>query len=360
MQAKREQIIIVAGRSGGHILPGISLAKQYKRDNPTAEITFISTARSLDKEIMSNESIIDHKKTIAVGNVPSRFYKYPFFLIKILAATIKSIASMVRQRPTKVILMGGHISIPFACAAWLLRIPRELYELNAVPGKAAKFIAPFASRICLSFVGAKKYFKSHKSVVVPYPIRFDPECRSIMKNKACEQLNLDPSRKTIFIMGGSQGSVFINNAIKAAMLSAPSLIGHVQVIHQTGSADTADWTHWYKQRGIPAIVFAYHHDLSRHYVASDVIIGRAGAGMIFEILFFQKQALLIPLETADNNHQLHNAQAAQQSYGNLITVMRQADIERNKQLLPLALTNLIMQDPQGSSESTINQSGLLH
>ena len=171
MQTKREQIIIVAGRSGGHILPGISLAKQYKRDNPNVEITFISTEKALDQEIVNNESIIDHRKTIAVGDVPQRFYKYPLFMLKILFAAITSMISMIRQRPRKVILMGGHVSIPVACAAWLMRIPRELYELNAVPGKATKFIAPFASRICLCFVQSKKYFKKHKSVVVP-PIRF--------------------------------------------------------------------------------------------------------------------------------------------------------------------------------------------
>ncbi len=355
MQAKREHIIIVAGRSGGHILPGISLAKQHKRDNPSIRITFISTERALDKEIISNEAAIDHKKTISVGNVPTRFYQYPLFFIKILALIVANVWAMVRSRPTKVILMGGHISIPIAFAAWLLRIPRELYELNAVPGKATRFLAPFASRIFLTFVQSKKYFKSHKSVVVPYPLRFDPECRSITQQQACQQLELDPSRKTIFIMGGSQGSVLVNNAIKAALLASPTVIPHVQVIHQTGAADISDWAHWYHQRGIRAIVFAYHHDLSLHFVASDLVIGRAGAGMIFEILFFQKQAILIPLETAENNHQLHNAQAAQQSYGTLITVIRQADIERNRQLLPLALTNLMSQPPQVATATAPDQ-----
>lgn len=346
MQSKREHIIIVAGRSGGHILPGISLAKQFKRDNQNIEITFVTSEKALDKEIVSNESALDHTKTLAVGDVPSRFYKYPLFIVKIWAITIVSLARLIKAHPTKIILMGGHISIPVAFAAWILRIPRELYELNAVPGKATRFIAPFASRICLTFVQAKKYFKSHKSVVVPYPLRFDSSCRLITQHNALERLNLDPSRKTIFIMGGSQGSQFINNAIKAAILASPAIIFQIQIIHQTGTTDNGDWVHWYKQRGIPAIVFAYHHDLSLHFQAADLVIGRAGAGMIFEISFFQKQGIIIPLETADNNHQLYNAQAATQSWSTLFTMIRQSEIERNKQLLPLALTNLCAQPAQ--------------
>ena len=81
------------------------------------------------------------------------------------------------------------------------------------------------------------------------------------KHKACQQLRLDPSRKTIFIMGGSQGYIFVNNAIKAAILAAPSAIPHLQIIHQTGAADSSDWVHWYKQRGITASIL-----LSSRYI----------------------------------------------------------------------------------------------
>lgn len=340
MQSTRSRIVYVAGRSGGHIIPAITLANQYKSEHEPAEILFVATKGSLDRTLLAAEKTIDQVFYLGVDNVPSRVYRYPIFLGQMVAAWAKSLFLLLKKRPQKVVLLGGYISIPVCLAAWLLRIPRELYELNAVPGKATRFLAPFATRILLCFVQSKCFFAAKKSVVVPYPVRFASALRDSSAEEARVTLGLAPCNKTILVLGGSQGSIFINNAVKASIL-AVSAQQSLQVIHQTGPYDVASWQQWYRERGVQAMVFAYHNDLSNHYLAADLVIGRAGAGTIFEILFFQKKAIMIPLETSDNDHQLHNALATQQSYSSLITIVRQQDIEKNKQLLGLSINSLL-------------------
>lgn len=336
---KQSRIAIAAARSGGHIIPGMTLAHQYCLQNPGTEIIFFSTDNTFDQKLISEYVWPIQNISLSLDNVPKQWYKYPIFLIQFIGSFVKSFFHLTRRRPEKVILMGGYISIPVGIASMILRIPRELYELNATPGSATKLLAPLATKIHVCFETAKSCFNSKKTVVSQYPLRFSKS--SLSSSSAHEQLGLDQARTTILILGGSQGSLSLNKIIIKCLQENPTLTPAINIIHQTGAQDATNWVCAYHDMGIPAIVFDYRHDLAVYYQAADVVIGRAGAGTIFETLFFSKPCILIPLEIKGNDHQLHNAQAIANHRPQLFTVIRQGELTPSTDPLAKALLTTI-------------------
>lgn len=322
---KKKYIAVAAARSGGHIIPGMTLAYQYCQQHANTDIIFFSTHHSFDQKIISEHTVPVIHIALSLDNVPAKWYQYPKFVIQCISSLCKSFYYLIRNRPDKVILMGGYISLPVCLAAFILRIPRELFELNATPGSAAKILAPFATTIHVCFKSAQKYFNKKKTVVSNYPLRF--EKKQLSRADCHANLGLDAAKKTILILGGSQGSLELNKVLANCLAKNPSLQSKINIIHQTGALDTNDWAQSYKTMGIDYIVFDYKHDLSLYYQTADIIIGRAGAGTIFESLFFEKPCILVPLEIVGNNHQLHNAQSIAQEHPELFTVIRKNEME---------------------------------
>jgi UDP-N-acetylglucosamine--N-acetylmuramyl-(pentapeptide) pyrophosphoryl-undecaprenol N-acetylglucosamine transferase len=330
-------ICFVAGKSGGHILPALTLAAQHKKQFPKSSILFFSTSSTLDKQIIGPQSTIDAYIPLELENLPrSKIYQLPRFGLSVLKAFFRAVQELRRLRPTRVISMGGYISVPVCTAAWLLRIPVELYELNATPGRAVKFLAPISTRINICFTAAAQLLPAAKCRVAPYPLRFT----NTDKEGATNILGFLPTRKTILIVGGSQGSLFINQAFQQYLQNNPLATQKIQVIHQTGAHDTTDWKSWYHALGIPAIVFAYHPHMQQFYRAADLIICRAGAGTLWEIAFFEKRALCIPLETVTTDHQIDNARAIAQQYPHLFTIITHKEMVNDSALFNNCITSL--------------------
>jgi len=342
-----QSIIFVAGRSGGHIIPALTLAHTIKKNDPLAHIILISTATPLDKQIMQeDDGSINQHHLIKLANV--NFFnplKLTVFLFQTTRAFIKSIRILRTAKPERVIGMGGSLCIPVCFAAWCLRIPIELYDFDARPGKATRFLARYAQTIYLCFEQAKQYLPADKCQLIEYPIRFDPALIAISAPVARAHLNLMPNKKTIFINGGSQGSAFINQCMKEWLELNPHLHSLIQVIHQTGNHNQQEWANFYKQAEIPAITFAYHHEMAPFYAAADVIICRAGAGSLFEALFFKKPCITIPLETASTSHQRDNARALAHQYPELITMLCQQEFKHDNMILFRPLNKYIYANP---------------
>jgi len=337
-------ICFVAGKSGGHIIPAITLAKQFVSKNKHIKITFFTTNSPLDKKIIIQE--IANSKTaikhiaLNLENIPyKKILQYPLFFTKLAISFFKSFFTLIAHRPKKVISMGGHISLPVCLAAYTLRIPIELYELNATPGKAVKFLAPFATTINTCFKKAVNYFPPKKCKITQYPIRF---AHNIHVNTHTKQINpksiyqkhgFSPKKQTILILGGSQGSIAINNIIKQIITKNPDFCNNIQIIHQTGDKDNKDnsgkqktnWDTFYKKMGIPSHTFGFKSDINAYYRLADLVICRSGAGTLFETLFFQKPCITIPLETATTVHQVDNAKEMAKAYPNLVKMVLQSE-----------------------------------
>lgn len=310
-------ICYAAGNSGGHIIPCLTLAARLKQEQPQISVIFFSSNSSIDLAILESRTLIDQHVPLSLSQKRS-WYRMPLLCIHLLWATLKSFYLLMQHKPSRIISTGGIVAAPVSIAGWLLRIPIDLYELNAVPGKAIKALAPLASKIYVCFSSTKKYFPKKNGLLTQYPVRFD---QKIIPSALPDQFS--PDRLTIFVQGGSQGSQYINSKIKELIETYPEIRTTIQLIHQTGSDTSVDWNAFYEEHKIPAQVFAYDHDVAPYYQHADLIICRSGAGALFEALFFQTPCITIPLETKQNTHQLDNARAIAAEHPELFTMIRQ-------------------------------------
>lgn len=333
-------ICFVAGKSGGHLLPCITKAQSIKNEHKNSALYIFSTGSELDKKIIDKHEHVQHYIPAKLWDVPYRqIWLVPFFACNVTYYFGKSLYELWQIKPTKVVSFGGFNSIPVCLAAKLLQIPFEIYELNAEPGKATKFLSYFTNSIYVCFEATKKYFPNHSCHLFDYPVRFKQTDIAEDKQDLYKKYDFYSTRKTVLILGGSQGSVLLNQIFKEYILANPELTKNIQVIHQTGDFDFQNYATFYKQYQIPAIVFGYHEKLQDFYNLADVIISRAGAGSLFEIKFFNKRCICIPHETKNTNHQIKNVLALQKEYPEQFKIIEQSKF--NKENLNLALNDFI-------------------
>lgn len=311
-----------------------NLVDESLKDN-NFNTLFFSTSSELDQTILNKNRFIDKFVALDLANVPGKnIFLYPKFIFNFSWAFCKSFANLLYYRPKLILTTGGYISVPVCLAAWVLNIPIELYELNVIPGKASKLISRFAEKINICFPETSKYFSNNQDnksniVLSDYPIRFTKDNLLISQEKAKELLGFNPNKKVIFILGGSQGSQFINNLVLDYLNNNFNNFNNIEIIHQTNKEDLDNLKEFYNNKNIKALVFNYKDDLSLCYSASDIIVSRAGAGALAEILFFKKPAIIIPLETKANTHQVDNAKSVKSSYPEQIELLEQNILEKN-------------------------------
>ena len=322
-------ICYVAGKSGGHIIPALTHAQQVKSQQPDLKVLFFSTDSPLDRSLLEHNKLIDIYQPLTLANVPRKnLLAWPTFLLQLIKVVWISFRLLHRHKPSKVVSMGGYISVPVCLVAKMLGIPIELYELNVVPGAAVNLLSRWATVTHCCFAQTKAYLSpSARCGFTPYPLRYTERDRC-GRDEACAGLGIDTKKTVICILGGSQGSRFINDLVKQWVSHNLKARSDVAIIHQTGAQDIEQMQQFYQQQDLQALVFAYRHDIHLCYAAADVILARAGAGTLFEILFFKRPAIIIPLESKTTDHQRDNAFAMQADHPDLFKVLVQADVEK--------------------------------
>lgn len=348
----RITIAYAAGKSGGHIIPCLTLFNQLKEQHKSVRGLFFTTTSPLDRTVLP-----DGNEDRVVCRLPLHTklknpLKYGVLFFGLIRACFTSMIYLLRYKPTRIVTTGGLTAVPVCLMGYLLRIPIDLYELNAVVGKATRFLARFATRIMICFPEAQRSFRTRACIVTPYPVRFTlPASVDHVAMRA--SLGLSVAIPTIVVLGGSQGSVHLNRLIKQALSHYTK---PVQVIHQTGSNDTFDWHAWYRAHNIQALVFPYHDDLSAYIMASDVVVCRAGAGTLFESMAYKKKMIVIPLEGVADDHQVANAYACQRHYQECIT-LRQQRLDHHPTLLINTIDTLLYpQQPTSASYEYMHSS----
>ena len=315
-----QTVCYVAGKSGGHIIPCLTLAHEEKQESSETRILFFSTNRKLDKEIIKASPDVTTHVTLPLGNTScTGIFSGIALVFKLTISICKLLYYLMSQRPNKMICTGGFIAIPATLCARILAIPVELYELNVQPGRAIRFLSSWSVTIKICFNQTQRYLPRKKCIKTAYPIRFFDARKQMCQKEALDELGLEPTRKTITVLGGSQGSIEINNVLHEFIATHPELHARIQIIHQIGHNDTFNWRAFYAQHNIPAHVFSFSPDLAPHYAAADLVLCRSGAGTLFEVLFFGKPCLTVPLITKHDSHQLKNALAMQEEYDELFT-----------------------------------------
>jgi len=321
--------VYVAGKSGGHIIPALTLAQNSKGDTATSYM--IVHDLHLDRVLCRTSSALDGILFLSLRSGSFRnFWKYPWYIYDMMRAIVQCCCFLKSCRATQLVSMGGYISLPAVIAARIVRIPVIVYELNAIPGRAVKFLMPFVDEVRYCFSAAHQYFtKFPHAHYVPYPLKYMyKDLKPLVRVR--EQMRIPHDKYVLVVLGGSQGSHYLNHAICAWVAHVSSEYRErLYIIHQTGShAATAYVKRKYDAQGIPNATHAFFENLSMYYCAADRVVTRAGAGALHELLFFRRKSLIVPLEMAADDHQVANAAVMVATHPDLFSMVRQGDTEQ--------------------------------
>lgn len=297
-----KKILIAAGGTGGHVFPGIAIAKALERSGAGVNIIFAGTSRGLESQLLpklgwplflfGSHSIKD-KKGVA------RILAYLWLPLSVLNAFV----ILLFDRPALVISIGGYAAGPLVLAAWVLRIPSVLVEPNAIPGMTNRKLGRFAKKVFVAFEEAEGYFAGDKAVLTGVPIR--AEVLGARREGAHEG-----GGHTLFVFGGSQGAVKLNEVMSSAAKSLTGIAGGVRVIHQTGgNTDPSEVEGAYRSSGIDADVSAFCDRIWECYEKADLVIARSGGNTVAELAALGLPSILVPYPHAADDHQRANAMA---------------------------------------------------
>jgi len=308
---KKLIVAVAGGGTGGHIYPAVAVVQALKTDNDIEKVYYIGCPRNMEKEIALKEKF--EFIPVSISGMPR---KLGFGLIKWFFELNKAVCDAVIQlkkiKPDVILGTGGYVSGPVLIAAIILRIPFVIHDPDAHPGIVNRLMAPWAKAVSVAFEEARNYINSKNIIVNGNPIRSN--INNVEKEMALKELNLSTSKKTLLVMGGSQGAKTINSAMLKA---APVLINdyNLQIIHQTGKKNYDEYIeqlyyNWPEYNENPYyIARPYFDNMSIPLVAADLAISRAGSLSISELNLSGLPSILIPYPFAASDHQRHNAKA---------------------------------------------------
>jgi len=297
------RVLIAAGGTGGHIYPGIAVAKEIMRRDDSSVVRFVGTARGLEMRLVPNAgfelSIIE---SAGLKNVSLMAWIRGSLL---LPKSIFAARRVIRDfHPEIVVGAGGYVSGPVLLAASLMRRPTLVMDSNALPGWTNRVLARFVDKATVSFAEALPYFRG-KGVLTGNPVRSE-----FFEIPARQR---DGAHISLLVFGGSQGARAVNEAMIAALPGLGSQKELLKVTHQTGAADFEQVRSGYEAAGWQdkVDVRPYIDDMVKEFAKADLIISRAGATTSAELVAAGKAAIMVPFPLAADDHQRKNAEALQ-------------------------------------------------
>lgn len=291
-------ILFTGGGSSGHVTPNLALIKQFQQQKWA--VAYAGSEQGIEREIINKINIPYY--AIATDKLRRHFtWRNVLIPFNVIRGIFQAILLCYRLKPKIVFSKGGFVAFPIVIGAWLNRIPVIAHESDLTPGLANRLSFPFAKWICVTFPEGKKFFKNQAKVVITgTPIRANLLTGNAQHGlKLCE---FEANKPVLLIIGGGLGSDAINQAVRRIL---PRLLPMFQVVHLCGKNKTDPrFAHvsGYKQ-------FDYlNEELADVFACADLVISRAGANAIYELLALKKPHILIPLPTkASRGDQIANA-----------------------------------------------------
>lgn len=347
-----KKILIMAGGTGGHVFPGLALAEALAQHQ--VETVWLGTQNGMEQQwVMAAKVPFD---TIAIrglrGNGLKGWLKAP---INVTKAWWQARQIIKHQAPDLVLGMGGFVCGPGGLAALSLGIPLVLHEQNAIAGLTNKLLAPFAKKVLCAFPQAR-FFRANTDVV-GNPVRAGLESISPVASGAEDR----PIH--LLVLGGSRGALALNEMVPAALAMLPES-ARPKVLHQTGAKTLAAAQQAYQQAGVTAEVVPFIDDMVGAYQQADMVISRAGALTVSELLAAARPALLVPYPYAVDDHQTANANALVEIGGGEVVAQSQLTpsflLEKLQPWLTLskcetASQSIRQQAPQKATETIIEK-----
>lgn len=279
------KVLFCGGSTAGSVSPALAIASELKEQDSDFEFLFLGTTKGPEKELVQVYQI--PFQPILAGKW-RRYWdiRNLIDIFKVILAFFQSLIILLRFKPDLVFVAGSFVGVPVSYAAFLLRIPVFIHQLDIKPSLANKLIEPIATRISVSFRETLKKFPPAKTIFTGNPCRFSKE--EIKKEEALKIFDFKSDIPTILILGGGTGALSLNKIVFKAL---PELVNFTQIIHLTGKGKKiGDFPHPHY------LVFEFlTYKMKYALAAADLVIARAGMATFFELAFFQKPALLIPL-----------------------------------------------------------------
>lgn len=303
------KFIISGGGTGGHIFPAIAIANTIKGRYPESEILFVGAEGKMEmsKVPQAGYEIIGLE---VVGISRKNPFKNIFTLLKFWKSIRKARKILKDFAPDAVVGVGGYASGPTLYEANSLKIPTVIQEQNSYAGITNKFLASKASKICVAYDGMERFFPADRIVMTGNPCREELLSANISKEEAYKEFGLDPTKKTILIIGGSLGSRTMNRSILNG-IETLSKANEIQVLWQCGKLYLFEMNMDLNAKGNPKNIhlheFINRMDLA--YKIADLVVSRAGASSISELSLLGKPVILVPSPNVSEDHQTKNAMA---------------------------------------------------
>lgn len=291
------RIILTGGGTAGHITPNIALIPELKKDG--FEIDYIGSKDGMERYLIEPLGIPYHP--IHAGKLRRYLnFKNLTDLFRITMGFLEALAIIAKTKPDVVFSKGGFVTSPVVWASWLHRVPVVIHESDITPGLANRLSIPFASKICYTFPETEKYLPPAKRVFTGLPVR-----KSLLQGDAAtgrELCGFTGNKPVLMIIGGSQGSEILNKSIRNLLGEIDKKYDLCHICGKNGVDPSLTQINGYKQ-------FDYVNEELPHLIAmADLVISRAGATTLFELLALKKPHLLIPLsKQASRGDQILNA-----------------------------------------------------
>ena len=305
---KQVNVLVSGGGTGGHIFPALSIAGEVSRRHPDWGILFVGAEGRMEMEKVPAAGY----KIIGLpvsGFDRKRLWRNVGVGIKLLKSLSKARAILKEFTPDIAIGVGGYGSGPMLKAAQKQGIPTLLQEQNSYAGVTNKLLAAKAECICVAYEGMERFFPKEKIVLTGNPVRRNLLQCGATPEQARQAMGVDPSKKTILIIGGSLGARTVNNAIIAGLKQIGDAYG-IQVIWQTGKLYDQQCREALEASGVKNVVqMPFITNMDMAYKAADLVVSRAGASSISELQLLGKPAILVPSPNVAEDHQTKNAPA---------------------------------------------------
>ena len=295
------RLLIAGGGTGGHLYPGIAVARELLARMPHAAVTFVGTAQGIEARVLPREGLtLDVIRSAGLKGKSTGALIRGAVLLPLSAIDAWRVIS--RRTPDVVLGLGGYSSAPVVMLAALRGIPTMVMEQNAVPGFSNRRLAPFVTAAAVTYDEATSFFDG-KAFVSGNPVR------SEFFEEAHDEQVSPPGAARVLVFGGSQGAHAINLAMVEAAPRLAAAAGPLAITHQTGERDLEMVRDGYGRAGLQARVEPFLYNMEREMKGADVVVCRAGATTLAELAAAGRAAILVPLPTATDDHQRRNAEA---------------------------------------------------
>ena len=299
--------IIAGGGTGGHLFPGVAIAREICRRYQRASMLFVTGRRKMETEILTRSGFCQ-TSIVVEGLKGMGWRKGTIVLLKLPLSFFQSISIIKRFSPHLVLGVGGYSAGPVCLAARLMGIPTAIHEQNSFPGLTNRMLCRIVDRVFISVEESRKYFPGGSLYLTGNPLREE----LLIEKKTYDKGN---KKFTILVVGGSQGARAINRAFVASLEILKSKGEDPLSIHQTGETDYSQVVEAYRQRGLKGDIMPFIQDMAEAYHLADIVVSRAGATTVSELAALGKPSILIPYPHAANRHQEINARMLVQAGG---------------------------------------------